>query len=68
MTVLWIVLAVVAVTGALVVIRVLARVLAAARQLQQNVESLGESVSAELKRLGGDLAELGDSIDEARRR
>jgi len=65
---LWIVLAVVAVTGAAIVLHTLAKVLAAARQLQRNVNVLSEQVSAELQRLGGELAELGDSLDEARKR
>lgn len=68
MTWLWIVLAVVALGGAAIVFRSLAKVLAAARQLQRNVNVLSEQVSAELHRLGGDLSELGDSIDEARRK
>ena len=68
MTVLWIVLAVVAIGGALVVLRFLVKVLAAARQLRQNVEVLGDAVTDELRRLGGDMAELGDSIDKKRRR
>jgi hypothetical protein len=68
MAVLWIVLAVVGLTGALVVFKILAGVLAAARQLQRNVETLGKSVTAELERLGADVDTLGDSVDETRRR
>ncbi len=67
-TVLWIVLAVVALAGAVVVLRYLMQVVAAARQLQRNVQVLGDAVTAELRRLGGDMAELGESIDEQRRR
>ncbi len=68
MDALWIVLAVLGVTAAVVVFFVLSRVLAAARQLQRNVDTLGQSVSEELKRLGGDSAALGESIDKTRRR
>lgn len=68
MNALWIVLAVLGVTAAVVVFYVLSRVLAAARQLQRNVDTLGQSVSEELKRLGGDSAALGESIDKTRRR
>jgi len=67
-TVLWIVLAAVALVGAGFVIRALARVAAAARQLQRSVETLGDQVSAQLKELGGEMSELGDAIDETRRR
>lgn len=65
MTWLWVVLAVVAVTGAVVVFRSLAKVLAAARQLQRNVDVLNDQVSAELRRLADEVSELGDSVDEA---
>ncbi len=68
MTVLWIVLALVAIVGAIIIIRSLLKVLAAARQLQRNVQVLGDAVTAELRRLGGDMAELGESIDKKRRR
>jgi hypothetical protein len=68
MTVLWIALGVMALIGVAAIVRVLARVLAAARQLQRNVDLLGQSVNAELERLGGDVADLGDSIDKTRRR
>jgi hypothetical protein len=68
MTVLWIALGVMAIIGVAAIVRVLARVLAAARQLQRNVDLLGQSVNAELERLGGDVADLGDSIDKTRRR
>ena len=68
MTVVWIVLGVVALTGAIVTLLFLAKVHAAARQLQRNVQVLGDSVSSELKRLGGDMAELGENIDRQRRR
>lgn len=65
MTWLWVVLAVVALTGAVIVFRSLAKVLAAARQLQRNVDVLSDQVSAELRRLGDEVSELGDSVDEA---
>ncbi|HWC10118.1 MAG TPA: hypothetical protein VG455_02750 [Acidimicrobiales bacterium] len=68
MTVVWIVLAVAALAGAIVVLRFLIKVLAAARQLQTNVHVLGDAVTAELRRLGGDMADLGESIDKQRRR
>ena len=68
MSVLWFVLAVVALGGAIVVVRALAKVLSAARQLQQHVDILSQQVNTELKRLGGDLAELGESLDEARKK
>ena len=68
MSVLWFVLAVVALGGAIVVVRALAKVLSAARQLQQHVDILSQQVNTELKRLGGDLADLGESLDEARKK
>lgn len=68
MTVLWIALGLMAVIGVAAIVRVLARVLAAARQLQRNVDLLGQSVNAELERLGGDVSDLGESIDKTRRR
>ncbi|MGI8776872.1 MAG: hypothetical protein ACR2LJ_05675 [Acidimicrobiales bacterium] len=68
MTALWIVLGLMAAVGVAAIVRVLARVLAAARQLQRNVDMLGQSVNAELQRLGGDVNELGESIDKTRRR
>ena len=68
MSVLWIVLAVMALGGAFLLFRSLSKVLGAARALQQHVDTLGEQVNAELKRLGGDLAQLGDELDQTRRR
>jgi len=68
MNVLWIVLAILGVTGAVIVFFVLTRVFVAARQLQRNVDVLGQSVSEELKKLGGDAAALGEPIDKTRRR
>jgi len=68
MTAVWIVLGLMALIGVAAIVRVLARVLAAARQLQRNVDILGASVSEELKRLGGDVNDLGESIDKTRRR
>jgi hypothetical protein len=68
MSVLWVVLGVVAFTGAVVVLLFLMKVLTAARQLQRNVQVLGDAVTDELRRLGGDMAELGESIDKKRRR
>jgi hypothetical protein len=68
MTVLWVVLGVVAFAGAVVTLVFLMKVLTAARQLQRNVQVLGDAVTDELRRLGGDMAELGESIDKKRRR
>ncbi|MDQ6799101.1 MAG: hypothetical protein M3011_13985 [Actinomycetota bacterium] len=68
MTAVWIVLGLMALIGVVAIARVLARVLAAARQLQRNVDMLGASVNEELKRLGGDVSDLGESIDKTRRR
>ena len=68
MTWLWIALAVAALGGAVVVLFKLAKVLAAARQLQRNVNALSEQVSAELHRLGGEYSELGDSLDQNRKK
>ncbi len=68
MTAVWILLGLMALIAVAAIVRVLARVLAAARQLQRNVDTLGQSVSAELKRLEGDVSDLGDSIDKTRRR
>ena len=65
---LWIVLALLGLTGAVVVFFVLTRVLMAARQLQRNVDGLGKAVNEEMKRLGIDAADLGESIDKTRRR
>ncbi|MGI9032238.1 MAG: hypothetical protein ACR2HY_00845 [Acidimicrobiales bacterium] len=70
MALLWIALALAGVIGGLVLLRVLAAVLTAARQLQRNVATLSQSVNAELSRLegteqpGGDMSQ-GDPIDEA---
>ncbi len=68
MTAVWILLGLMALIAVAAIVRVLARVLAAARQLQRNVDTLGQSVSAELKRLEGDASDLGNSIDKTRRR
>jgi hypothetical protein len=68
MAAFWIVLAVLALTGAIVVLRVLAGVLKAARQLQRNVETLGQSVNAELQRLSGEADQPGATVDESRPR
>ncbi len=68
MEAVWIVILLFALAGAIVVLRFLMKVLAAARQLQSNVQVLGDSVSAELKRLGGDMSELAENIDKQRRR
>ncbi len=68
MDAVWIVVLLVALVGALIVLRFLMKVLAAARQLQRNVQVLGDSVSAELRRLGGDMNELAENIDKQRRR
>ncbi|MFN2607882.1 MAG: hypothetical protein ABR511_08290 [Acidimicrobiales bacterium] len=65
MTALWIALAVLAITGALVVLKVLSGVLGAARQLQRNVETLGQSVRAELERLDAEAAAGGATGAEA---
>jgi cytochrome c-type biogenesis protein CcmH/NrfF len=64
--VLWVALAVVVVGGAFVIFRALHNVLKAARALQQHVETLGDQVNAELKSLGGDMAELGESLEKSR--
>ncbi|HEX2274820.1 MAG TPA: hypothetical protein VHG90_13175 [Acidimicrobiales bacterium] len=66
--VLWVVLAVVVVGGTFVILRALHSVLTAARALQRHVETLGDQVNAELKGLGGDMAELGESLEKARRK
>ncbi len=68
MSAVWIVLIAVGLAGAIVVLLFLMKVPAAARRLQQNVQVLGDAVSAELKRMGGDMAELGENIDKQRRR
>ncbi|HYX44559.1 MAG TPA: hypothetical protein VE760_05905 [Acidimicrobiales bacterium] len=68
MSALWVLLGVVAFGGAVVVLLFLMKVLTAARQLQRNVQVLGDAVTDELRRLGGDMAELGESIDKKRRR
>ncbi len=65
---MWIVLGLMALIAVAAIVRALSRVLAAARQLQRNVETLGQSVNAELNRLGGDVSDLGESIDKTRRR
>jgi len=68
MTAVWIVLGLMALIAVAAIVRVLSRVLAAARQLQRNVEVLGQSVKAELNRIEGDVSDLGESIDRTRRR
>ncbi|HEV3402421.1 MAG TPA: hypothetical protein VG078_11420 [Acidimicrobiales bacterium] len=66
--VLWVGLAVVVVGGAFVIFRALHNVLRAARALQQHVETLGDQVNAELKNLGGEMAQLGESLEKSRRK
>ncbi len=68
MTAVWITLGLMALIGVAAIVRALTRVLSAARQLQRNVDALGASVNAELKRLGQDVDDLGGSIDKTRRR
>ncbi len=68
MTAVWITLGLMALIGVAAIVRVLGRVLGAARQLQRNVDALGASVNAELKRLGQDVDDLGGSVDKTRRR
>jgi len=68
MTAVWIVLGLMALVAVAAIVVVLTRVLTAARQLQRNVDTLGESVAAELKRIGADTNDLGESIDKTRRR
>ncbi len=65
---LWVLLAVVVVGGLFVIFRALHNVLTAARALQRHVETLGDQVNAELKELGGEMAELGEALDRARRK
>ncbi len=67
-TVLWVVLAVVVVGGCFVIFKALHNVLTAARELQRHVETLGSQVNAELKSMGGEMAELGESLEKARRK
>ncbi len=65
---LWVLLAVVVVGGLFVIFRALHNVLTAARALQHHVDTLSNQVNAELKGLGGDMAELGEALDKARRK
>jgi uncharacterized membrane-anchored protein YhcB (DUF1043 family) len=66
--VLWVVLAVVVVGGCFLIFRALHNVLKAARALQRHVESLGDQVNSGLKELGGEMAELGESLEKSRRK
>ena len=68
MDAVWIVILVVAMVGAIIVLWFLMKVLAAAGQLQRNVQVLGDCVSAELRRIGGDMSDLAENIDTQRRR
>lgn len=65
---LWVLLAVVVVGGAVIVLRALARVAAAARDLQRNVAILRDHVSSAIEHMGGDLQALGDSAEALRKR
>ncbi len=65
---LWVLLAVVVLGGLFVIFRALQNVLTAARALQRHVETLSDQVNAELKGLGGEMADLGDALDKARRK
>jgi outer membrane murein-binding lipoprotein Lpp len=67
MTVLWIVLGVLALAGAFIVIRALAKVAAAARDLQRNVVMLSMHVNSAIEHMGTDMQALNASFDELRR-
>lgn len=66
--VLWVVLGIVVLGGCFVIFRALHNVLRAARALQRHVESLGDQVNAGLKEIGGEMAELGESLEKSRRK
>lgn len=67
-TALWIVLGLVAVVGAVFVVRALSKVAAAARELQRNVAALSQHVNNSIQQMGGDVQALSDSVDDLRRR
>ena len=67
-TALWVLLAVVVLGGAVLVLRVLARVAAAARELQRNVAILSQHVASSIQHMGGDVQALGETVDDLRRR
>lgn len=67
MTVVWIALGIVALAGAFIVIRALARVAAAAKDLQRNVMMLNKHVTAAIQNMGADVQELNESVDGLRR-
>lgn len=67
MTLLWIALGVIAVAGALVVIRALAKVAAAAKDLQRNVVMLSNHVSNAMQHMGADMQALNQTVDDLRR-
>ena len=68
MTMFWILLGVLALGGALIVVRALSKVAAAAKDLQKNVAILSQHVTSSIQHMGGDVQALGDSVDELRRR
>ncbi len=65
---LWVLLAVVVVGGGVVIFRALHNALKAARAIQRHVETLGDQVNAGLKEMGGDLAQLAESLEKTRRK
>lgn len=67
MTLLWIALAVLALAGAFIVIRALAKVTAAAKDLQKNVVMLSNHVSTAIEHMGADMQALNESVDDMRR-
>jgi uncharacterized protein YoxC len=66
-TVLWIALGVIALAGAFVVIRALAKVAAAAKDLQRNVIMLNKHVTSAIQNMGADVQALNESVDDLRR-
>ncbi len=67
MTLLWIALGVIALAGAFIVIRALAKVAAAARDLQRNVVMLSNHVNKALQHMGADMQALNETVDDLRR-
>jgi hypothetical protein len=67
MTLLWIALAVIALAGAFVVVRALAKVAAAAKDLQKNVVMLNNHVTQAIQHMGADMQTLNESVDDLRR-
>lgn len=68
MALLWIAVGITVLIGAIIVVRALARVMAAARELQRNVVMLSNHVGNALQHMGADMQALNETVDDLQRR